>query len=170
MEKNKQEKGITLVILSIIVIALMIIAGVAIYSGIYDVDSTIDKKLNGELKMVQYAVLQQYAKYKTTLQDNCIIYTENYDDKIENFMKQNYSNNTLVLSTKNERDEIYKKYYLITPDDLISIGVQDSEYSYIINYYTGEVMNAEKFTTSMGNFLYTKGLTTSNGTPWYIED
>ena len=60
--------------------------------------------------------------------------------------------------TAKEDDEIYKKYYLLTPEDLINIGIQDSKYSYIINYYTGEVMNADKFKISSGNLLYVKGV------------
>ena len=64
MNRIKQEKGITLVILTVIIIALMILAGVAISMGNVNINSTVDSKLEGELKMVQYAVLQQYTKYK----------------------------------------------------------------------------------------------------------
>ena len=158
MNKIKQEKGVTLVILAVIIIALMILAGVSINMGKIDIDSTVDSKLEGELKMVQYAVFQQYAKYKTTLDESSIIVgSKTYSNaEITNFMQENYSTNPVY--TAKEDDEIYKKYYLLTPEDLINIGIQDSKYSYIINYYTGEVMNADKFKISSGNLLYVKGV------------
>lgn len=156
MNRIKQEKGITLVILAVIIIALMILAGVAINMGTINVDSTIDSKLEGELRMVQYAVFQQYAKYKTTLNENCIIGSD-YSKDIKKFMSDNYPEKSLVHNTVSNEDRKYKKYYLLTQDDLIKIGIQDSKYSYIVNYYTGEVMNADKFKTSTGNPLYVKG-------------
>lgn len=158
MNKIKQEKGITMVMLVIIVIALMIIAGVAINMGEIDMNATLDSKLEGELKMVQYAVFQQYAKYKTTLNEEDIIYTRDYNSGIIGFLNKYYNGQQPVHTPDLENDEVYKKYYLITPDDLIAIGIQDSEYSYIINYYTGEVFNASKSKTSEGNYLYVKGL------------
>lgn len=154
MNRIKQEKGITLVILTVIIIALMILAGVAISMGNVNINSTVDSKLEGELKMVQYAVLQQYTKYKTTLDKNNIIGSET---EITDFMKKNYSTINPLYTVK-ENDEIYKKYYLLTPEDLISIGIQDSKYSYIVNYYTGEVMNANTFKTSGGKLLYVRGI------------
>lgn len=160
MNKMKQDKGVTLIILVIIVLALMILAGVAINSGTYDVDSTLDSKLEGELRMIQYAVFQQYAKYKTTLDENSIIKgSKTYsNNEIKDFMQSNY--NTIPLYTVKENDESYKKYYLLDKDDLVNIGIQDSQYSYIINYYTGEVMNADIFTTTSGKEkLYIKGST-----------
>lgn len=159
MNKIKQEKGITLVILAVIIIALMILAGVSINMGRIDIDSTVDSKLEGELKMVQYAVFQQYAKYKTTLDKSSIIEgSKTYSNaEITNFMKENYNSTNPVYAVK-ENDEIYKKYYLLTPEDLIEIGIQDSKYSYIVNYYTGEVMNADKFKTSSGNLLYIRSI------------
>lgn len=157
MNRIKQEKGVTLVILTVIIIALMILVGVSINLGTYDVNSTLDSKLEGELKMVQYAVFQQYAKYKTTLNENYIVGSD-YSKEIKKFMSDNYPEESLVHNIVSDEDSKYKKYYLLTPDDLIEIGVQDSEYSYIVNYYTGEVMNADKFETSNGTKLYVKGL------------
>lgn len=160
MNKIKQEKGVTLIILIIVVVSLMILAAVSINMGTFNVDSTLDSKLEGELKMVQYAVFQQYAKYKTTLDESNIItgsegITYN-NEEITDFMNEKY-NKTPVYTVK-ENDEKYKKYYLLSKKDLVNIGIQDSEYSYIINYYTGEVMNADKFKTSTGNPLYIKGI------------
>ena len=159
MDIIKQEKGITIIALVLVVILLMILAGIAIGIGDANVDSALDAKLQGELQMVQHAVLEQYVKYKTTLNENYII-GRSYEDQIQNFMNKNYGGETLTLKDSNERQEKYKKYYYLTNGDLENIGIKESEYSYIVNYYTGEVMNADKFTTNSGTKLYIKG--TSN--------
>lgn len=159
MNKIKQEKGITLVMLIIAIVILIIIAGIAINLGTTNVNISIDYKLKGELEMVKYAVLEQYAKYKTTLNENYIIGTD-YNDKVKEFVSKNYKNVTLIQSI-NENNKKYEKYYLLNPDALKNIGIQDSTYSYIVNYYTGEVMNLNIYTTSTGTQLYIKG-TNSN--------
>lgn len=159
MNKIKQEKGITLVILIIAIIILIIIAGVAINLGTTNVNISIDYKLKGELEMVQHAVLEQYAKYKTTLNENYIIGTD-YNDKVKEFVSKNYKDVSLVQSI-NDNNKKYEKYYLLNPEALKNIGIQDSTYSYIVNYYTGEVMNSGIYTTSTGTKLYIKG-TNSN--------
>ncbi len=157
MNKIKQEKGITLLILCITVAVLMLLAGIAIQIGDHDADASIDGKLQGELQMVQHAVLEQYVKYKTTLNKSYLVGTD-YENQIQDFMKQNYSGEVLTLKTSDERKEEYKKYYYLTPEDLESIGIKESEFSYVVNYYTGEVMNASRYETSMGLKLYVKGI------------
>lgn len=161
MNKIKQEKGVTLLFLSIAVLVLMILAGLAIGIGNYDVSSTVDSKLQGELKMVQHAVLEQYVKYKTTLNESYIV-GEIYDEKIDNFMSQNYATESLTIPNASDRKELIKKYYYLTPDNLERIGIEDSQNSYIVNYYTGEVINADKYKTSNGIILYIKGITNSD--------
>jgi hypothetical protein len=160
MNKIKQEKGVTMLILSIIVILLIVIATVSLNLGSYDVDATVDSKLTGELKMVQYAVLEKYTKYKTTLDEDYIIGTD-YNNQIEEFVNEHYSNIELVHKVQSD-DEIYEKYYLVNSNDLIKLGIQDSQYSYIVNYYTGEVMNANTYITSSSKTLYVKGLSTKD--------
>ena len=78
MMKFKSEKGITIISLIITIIVLTIIAGVVIYMGITGAKEVNDSKLNTELQMVQHAVLEQYAKYKTT-RDNAYL----IGDKLE---------------------------------------------------------------------------------------
>ena len=155
MEKIKQEKGITILILVIIILSLLILAAVAINAGLSDLDATKDSKLEGELNMVQYAVLQQYVKYKTTLDSSYIIGTD-FNNQIQSFVSTNY-NGISIAHNINNNDEKYKHYYKITPEQLVTLGVQDSNYSYIVNYYTGEVFNADIFVTSIDTPLYVKG-------------
>ncbi len=161
MDIIKQEKGITIIALVLVIILLMILAGVAIGIGDANVDSALDAKLQGELQMVQHAVLEQYVKYKTTLNENYII-GRDYEEQIQNFMNKNYGGEILTLKNADDRQEKYKKYYYLTRVDLEEIGIQESEYSYIVNYYTGEVMNADKFTTTSGIKLYVKGASSEN--------
>lgn len=155
MERVKQEKGITLIMLTIIIIALFILVGVSMNTGLYDISSTLDSRLEGELRIVQYAVLQQYAKYKTTLDASYLIGTD-FNSQIQNFRSTNYNSLSLAHNIQNN-DEKYKHYFKITKEQLVSLGVQDSQYSYVVNYYTGEVFNADVFVTSIGTPLYVKG-------------
>ena len=160
MEKIKQDSGVTLLMLTIIVLVLFIITAVSINTGLFDLSATTDSRLEGELGMVQYAVLQQYVKYKTTLDSNYLLGTD-FNDQMQSFKSTNYSTVSLVHNISNN-DENYQRYYKISPSDLITLGIQDSQYSYIVNYYTGEVFNADVYTTSVGTTLYIRGKVEEN--------
>lgn len=161
MNKLREEKGITMLALVIIVVILTILSALLInFSGI-NVDSSVDAKLEQELKMVQYAVLQQYMKYNTTQDPSNIVYTKDYNEDILDFVDVHYKGVTLQ-HTPSSSDEIYKKYYRINPKDLQKIGIQDSNFAYIINYYTGEVFNESTYKTSRNRILYINGAVSSN--------
>ncbi len=156
MNKVKKENGITMLALVIIVVVLMILASFMINLGGINVDGSVDAKLDEELKMVQYAVMQQYMKYNTTNDPANVVYTRDYNNNILDFVNENYKG-IILLHTPSESDEVYKKYYLINSADLKKLGIQESNYSYIVNYYTGEVFNANTFKTSKNKKLYIKG-------------
>ena len=52
----------------------------------------------------------------------------------------------------------YKKYYRLTPKNLTELSILNSEHTYIINYYTGEVYNETKKNTTDGLVLYIKSV------------
>ena len=62
----KNNKGITLIALAIMIIVIIIIASVTVYSGISAVKDSKEKKLQTELETVQHAVLENYSKYLLT--------------------------------------------------------------------------------------------------------
>lgn len=56
--------------------------------------------------------------------------------------------------TSNERD---KQYYLLTPETLKKLDINNSKDTYIVNYYTGECYNSTVRTTPQNNkVLYKK--------------
>ena len=66
MYKSINNKGVTIVSLTIIIIIMLILASVGVNIGIKNIKSVQDSKLTAELQMVQHAILEQYTKYKTT--------------------------------------------------------------------------------------------------------
>lgn len=65
----KSEKGITLVALMITIIVILIIAGVATYSGMESVDTAKRTAFISEMEMIQAKVNIIYEKRKTNEQD-----------------------------------------------------------------------------------------------------
>ncbi len=61
MQKIKDSKGITLVVLVITVIVLLILATITIRYGIEEVHEVSNKKMETDLKVVQQSIMQRYA-------------------------------------------------------------------------------------------------------------
>lgn len=146
------EKGITMVAIIITVIVLLILAGVSINVGLNGMESVENSKLASELNMVQHAVLQQYTKYKTTKD---ISYIE-LGQKITQKQANQYAEELGVTLVNIPDTYSNKDYYLLDKESLSSIGIQDSNYEYIINYISGEVMNITIKKTSNNSPLYIK--------------
>ncbi len=145
MMKFKSEKGITIISLIITIIVLTIIAGVVIYMGITGAKEVNDSKLNTELQMVQHAVLEQYAKYKTT-RDNAYL----IGDKLEQSQVTQIANELGIQLDSN------KDYYKLNKAHLKEIGIKDSDDEYIVNYISGEVINFTQKRLSTKTPLYIK--------------
>lgn len=144
------EKGITIVALIITVIVLLILAGVSINIGLNGMESVENSKLASELNMVQHAVLQQYTKYKTTKDISYI----QIGEKITLEQANQYAKEVGVELVSIADTYSNKEYYLLNKESLSSIGIQDSNYEYIINYISGEVMNITVKETSNNSPLY----------------
>ena len=162
MQKMKNSKGVTLIVLVITIIVLLIIAGISINLGIDSLDDSVDKKLKSELILVQQACIVEYTKAKQ------LGYLENITVKPDNFIGTeisisdlpDFENNSDEWLLEEEPSEKYKEYFELDPEDLDKLGILDSEYTYIVNYYTGEVYNKTIKVSSEGENLYIKSTAT----------
>lgn len=145
----KNEKGITIVSVVVTVIILLIFASVSINFGLNGKESVEDSKLVSELEMVQHAVLEQYTKYKTTRNISYLV-----GEKITKEQANKYAKEVGVRLINIPDTYSNKDYYLLNKESLSSIGIQDSNYEYIINYISGEVMNITIKKTSDNSQLY----------------
>ena len=152
MQMKKNEKGITLIALAVMMIVMVIILSITTYSGISSVDESSRKKLTSELEIVQHAVLEVYTKYQIF---NDISYL--VGDKIQsiNDIPTEYRDSLKVKNiafSSNNRTE--SSYYKLDENKLKDIGIEESNYQYIVCYKTGEVMNITVKKTSNGELLY----------------
>ena len=149
MQKIKKSEGITLITLVVTIIVFMIILTIIIDNSLDSSKESRDKKLEAELQIIQQACIIEYQKAKELgyiKEDSGATSEENIPD---NFIGTVIPVNELpsvdgawVLTS--EPNEGYKKYFELTPDDLKQLSISDSKYTYIVNYYTGEVYNATR--------------------------
>ena len=152
MQMKKNEKGITLIALAVMMIVMVIILSITTYSGISSVKESSRKKLTSELEIVQHAVLEVYTKYQIF---NDISYL--VGDKIQsiNDIPTEYRDSLKVKNiafSSNNRTE--SSYYKLDENKLKDIIKEESNYQYIVCYKTGEVMNITVKKTSNGELLY----------------
>lgn len=167
MQKIKNEKGITLAALVVTIIVLMIILSISIGTGMSSVKNTKDRKFQAELQVVQQACISEYTKAKQLgyLVDNSTIPLNFVGTPID--VLTEYPNVSWVLNNADTAIG-YKKYFSLDSKDLefLSIrktellGIQKSEYEFIVNYYTGEVYNKTIRETSKHIPLYIKSVET----------
>ncbi len=151
MRVFKEEKGITIVSLVITFILLLIISAVGVNMSINGINSAKDSKLNGELQMVQHAVLEQYTKYKTTRDSVYLVGTKITKEEASNFANEMGVTLANIPDTYSNKD-----YYKLDRVDLEAIGIKDSTDEYVINYVSGEVMNITVKKSNNNSPLYTK--------------
>lgn len=151
MYKLKTQKGITIVSLVITIIILLIISSIGINFGINGINSTKDSKLEAELNMVQHAVLEQYAKYKTTKDIVYLVGNKVSEEQLKDITSE------LGITLVNIPDTYSNKdYYKLDKASLNEIGIRDTYDEYIVNYISGEVINITQKKLSNNNPLYTK--------------
>lgn len=148
----KSENGITLISLVITIIVLLILSGIGLTMGTNMISTSQDKKLTSELNMVQHAVLEQYAKYKTT-KDTSYIKVGN---KMELAEVKNIANSIGIELANIPETYSNKDYYKLDKLSLLKIGIENTEDEYIVNYISGEVINNTKKHTNDNKALYVR--------------
>lgn len=142
----RKTNGVTLVALIITVILLLIISGISITGTLRGHKETKEASQISELNMIQHAILERYTKAQltkeelpgTTITENDV---KTIIDEINNITRENIT----LKGTE------YKE---LSISDLEKLGVTNEEDTFIVNYKTGEVINATKKVTESGKALY----------------
>ena len=180
----KNENGITLSALVITIIVIFILASISINYGVDTLNESKAKTLEASLEMVEQAVAEQYVKatelnllnVKTTSEQPATFFGTIIK---ANDLPQIAGSDSIVFQKKEElagktnADITYaESYYRLTPTDLEKLKIEsddDTKYTYIVNYSTGEVYNETKQKTSLGKTLYYAGKT-GNQSPTATEN
>lgn len=152
----KENKGITLISLVITIIIMLILAAVTINvaGGEKNMKKAKENNKLFELQELQEAVLETYIKYKQTGNESYLVGTIceetellQYQEQYDGILSKDINGNTGKINYSN-----YRK--LDDQEKLNSLGIQDSEDYYIVNYITGEVFNYTSKTLEDGTVLY----------------
>ena len=124
----KNNKGITLVALTITIIVLLIIASISITGIVLDMNSVNENIMQTELTVLQNAILQRYTKY--TLSQNSSILVGSTVTDLNN-------GDWTGLGITDTTD-----YKQLSESDLANLGIKDykTDYIYIVNYKNGDVI------------------------------
>ena len=157
----KNEKGITLIAIVITIIILTIIAAISITFSNDTLNDVVNQKIMIELSNVQQAIFEQYVLLRSYGSEGQVpignitwdvFLEEDINRPLELLGKRivNESNLEDYGFTQNKVtytiDMPYENYYyVLKKTDLVDLGLQDNsdgnEYSYIVNYSTGEVFD-----------------------------
>lgn len=147
---KKSSKGVTLIALSVMIIIILIIASVTTYTGVNSLQEAKEERLTNELEMVQHAVLETYTKYKTIKNEDYLVGSPitSISDIPQEYQER--LNKVAFLSTAIKEE----KYFRLSKEDMKKIGITNAQFEYIVNYRSGEVMNATETKTISGKVLY----------------
>jgi Tfp pilus assembly protein PilE len=151
----KNNNGVTLMALTIIIIVLLIITSVATYSGLNTLKDAKENAKLSELGIIQQAVIENYTKYKLT-KNNMYIRGDAVDYNEVNNLATEMNVKLLITSayTIESDQKSTSYYYRLEKNDLEEMDISQVEDSYIVNYETGEVLNETQKKTSTGKALY----------------
>lgn len=154
--KVKEEKGVTLMALSIIIIVLLILTSITVNIGKDGIKESKGDAMLSELGMVQNAVLQRKTKADLTNEtypgEKITTAGINLDTVIAE-INANVASGEETVTRRDVEDENY--YYLSDSNNGLSdLGIDNSEDEYIVNYETGEVINYTTLVTGTGKPLY----------------
>lgn len=143
----RKTNGVTLVALIITVILLLIISGISITGTLRGHKETKEASQISELNMIQHAILERYTKAQLTKEElpGTTIKKNDVQTIIDEIKDITGEKNITLKGTE------YKE---LSISDLEKLGVTNVEDTFIVNYKTGEVINATKKVTESGKALY----------------
>ncbi len=143
----RKNDGITLGTLAIMIVILLIISSITISGELMDFGKTKDAVKLSELNMIQHAILERYTKSQFTKND--LPGTSITKSDVQLIINEINTQTGCDIELKgNEND-----YKILQNQDLKNLGIKASD-SYIVNYYTGEVINRSIKVTETGKALY----------------
>ncbi len=145
---TKENKGITLIALTIAVILLLIISGISITAIIQGEEDIQESEQIYELSVVQHAILERYTKVQLTngtLPGNTISKAE-----VQLVIDEMNSESGKKIQLKG----IDSEYKVLNKEHLEELGITEEENVFIVNYHTGEVINRTLKVTDLGKPLY----------------
>ena len=142
----RKNKGITLVTLVVTVVLLLIISGISITGTLRGHKETEEASQISELNMIQHVILERYTKVQLT--NETLPGTTIEKDKVEEIIDEIYTKTGEKINLKGT------EYKQLSTADLENLGVTKEDDTFIVNYKTGEVINASKKVTKSGKALY----------------
>lgn len=143
----RKNEGITVITLVITILLLLIIAGISITGTLRGHEETEETTQISELNMIQHAIFERYTKAqltKETLPGTAIELTE-VNAIVEKINNQASGEKITLKGTE---------YKQLSIADLKNLGITKEKDTFIVNYKTGEVINASKKVTKSGKALY----------------
>ena len=137
----RDNKGITLIALTITIIVLLIIATITIGGGKESIKMSKNNKLVAELEMVQHACLERYTEYKLVNNTDLFVGEEISSTELEELKTLAKKKGITIIDMETS------DYYKLNPKTeegaiaLESLGLTEVEDTYIINYKRGIAMN-----------------------------
>ena len=180
MQKMRNEKGITLVVLILTMILLVIIAAISIDYAFDGIAYSQERKLLTEVEEVQQAVMEKYTELSQLDVEKDANSYNDIASSIDPSTLEEYSSILKHTYTDDRSVEPDKKYYTLSAkqledlDVVVKNGIPDNEVEtgglkdsngdyvlYIVNFYYGEVLNIYSYddykTEHSGQLLYTIG-------------
>lgn len=143
---NYNNKGITLIALTIMIIILIILAGISITGAVRGNEATQENKQFSELNIVQHAILERYTKSKIT--EETLPGTNIEVSTVQSIIDEINSTTGSNIKLKGTN------YVELKEDDIAQLGIDKTKDTYIVNYETGEVINKTKKISKEGKALY----------------
>ena len=142
----RENKGITLVSLTITIILLLIISGISITGTVLSIKETTENKQISEINMIQHAILERYTKSQLTKEE--LPGTTVSKTEVETIISEINSNSSGSITLKGT------EYRRLNKEDLKKLGITGAEDTCIVNYKTGEVINETVKVTKSKRALY----------------
>ena len=153
-----EARGITLTTLVVTIVVLLILAGVATYSGIEAIDNTKRTKFIAELKIMQSHVNQWYEDCKPSVNANATNYEPQFATNIQN--KFTINDKTAVnaastasidsekvakaqtaLAAANVPSENYGNFYLLEDGEKSALGIEGVSQSVLVSVRDRKVVS-----------------------------
>ena len=165
---NRNDKGVTLMILTVTIVVLLIILGITLNYGVSEIHDVSNKKMESELEIVQEAIMQRYALVKSEGQlgikaPSISSNTQTETTRPSGLVGTRIANSSyietqgfsgvepMITYSSGENNKNFEDYYyLLNENDLRDLEIEkgdnpnesgSKERSYIVNYSTGEVFD-----------------------------